>query len=372
MKIGMVFDDSLDRNDGVQQYIRTLGSWLRTQGHTVHYLVGESRGDGKTIHSLSKNVNVRFNGNRFSIPLPTRSKTIKNLLEAEKYDVLHVQMPYNPLMAGKIIKFTPAATAIVGTFHILPLARLQKFGNKALYVVQKRQLKQFNAICSVSAAAAEFAKSHYKLTSRVIPNMINLSVWKTKTPITPGRIVFLGRLVPRKGCMNLLAAFALLPADLHKNIELLVAGDGPERQKLEKFVASSKLANVKFLGYIDEKSKPDLLASAQVAVFPSLGGESFGIVLIEAMAAGTRVVLGGNNPGYASVLSGLPQSLIDPKNSRSFATQLKTVLTNVELQDQLHKQQQMLVKNYDVNIVGKQITQMYKQVKSNVGRAFNK
>ena len=111
LKVGLVLDDSLDRNDGVQQYVRALGGWLADQGHTVHYLAGQSRADGKTVHSLSRNVNVRFNGNRLSMPLPANAGPIKALLAKEKYDVLHVQMPYSPLMAGKVISNAGPDTA---------------------------------------------------------------------------------------------------------------------------------------------------------------------------------------------------------------------------------------------------------------------
>ncbi len=356
LKIGLILDDSLDRNDGVQQYVRTLGAWLGSQGHTVHYLAGQSQSDDDTIHSLSRNIGVRFNGNRLTIPLPANSKTIQALLAKQKYDVLHVQMPYSPFMAGKIIANASPDTAVVGTFHILPLGGLQRHGGKALGLVQKRQLKRLDAICSVSRPAADFAQSHFGIGSTVIPNMVDLNRFKTPLRPHPGRIVFLGRLVPRKGCLQLLQA-------LHKgNVdysEVLIAGDGPQRAKLEKYVAQKDVKNVVFLGRIPEEHKPSLLASAEVAVFPSLGGESFGIVLIEAMAAEACVVLGGNNPGYATVLMDQPETLLNPRNTTAFAALLTRFLDDKRLRDKTHISQQSMVKQYDTQTVGQQILQMY-------------
>src|SRR5579875_4032120 len=100
MKIGMVLDDTLDTPDGVQQYVLQVGRWLSAQGHDVHYLVGATtRTDIPNIHSLSRNKQVRFNGNRMSMPLPASRKKLKQFLRTEQFDVLHVQVPYSPFMA---------------------------------------------------------------------------------------------------------------------------------------------------------------------------------------------------------------------------------------------------------------------------------
>ena len=361
LKIGLVLDDSLDRQDGVQQYVRSLGGWLAAQGHTVHYLAGESRGDGKTVHSLSRNVAVRFNRNRLTIPLPASNRTIRRLLTAERYDVLHVQLPHSPFMAGKIIKAAPVSTAVVGTFHILPFGRLQRAGSKALGLVQRGDMRRLDAACSVSPAAADFAYSHFGLASIVIPNMVDLQPFNSRLHPHPGRLVFLGRLVPRKGCREFLAAVAALPAELRGSLEILIAGDGAQRRQLEAFARQHGLPNVIFLGRVSEDHKASLLASAALAVFPSLGGESFGIVLIEAMAAGAGVVLGGNNPGYQSVLADWPETLIEPRDTIAFAASLQQFLTNLPLCQRLHAAQQQHVKRYDTGVVGQEIMTMYRE-----------
>src|SRR4029079_7527988 len=120
MKIGIVGDDTMDKPDGVEQYIMTIGPWFVAQGHEVHYLVGEThRTDFANLHSLAKNVKVRFNGNRLTIPLPANKRRIQKLLDKENFDVLYVQMPYSPALAGRIVAAAGPRTAVVGAFHIL-------------------------------------------------------------------------------------------------------------------------------------------------------------------------------------------------------------------------------------------------------------
>ncbi|MEO8862834.1 MAG: glycosyltransferase family 4 protein [Candidatus Saccharimonadales bacterium] len=360
LKVGIVLDDSIDRNDGVQQYVRTLGAWLESQNHIVHYLVGESKKAGSNVHSLSRNMGVTFNGNNLTMPLPANRSAIKKLLTRESFDVLHVQMPYSPFLAGRIIRAAGLDVAIVGTFHIMPLNKLHSWGSRILGIVQKRTLARFDAICSVSPAAAHFADQTFGVRSEIIPNMIKVSDWHTSTRIKRGKIVFLGRLVSRKGCKQLLLALAELPVRLRQQTDVYIAGDGPERPELEDLADKLNLTNVTFLGYIDEQDKPKLLASADLAIFPSLGGESFGIVLLEAMAAGSGIVLGGDNPGYRSVLGTWPNTLVQPDYPREVARTIKYFLTNTSWRKTTHKEQQKMIKQYDVNTVGPEIVQLYK------------
>ena len=103
MKICFVLDDGLDRPDGVQQYILTLGSWFARKGHEVHYMVGETeRKDIPNIHIMTRNIRVRFNKNRLAMPLFASKKDIAELLVKEQFDVLHVQMPYSPQFAARV------------------------------------------------------------------------------------------------------------------------------------------------------------------------------------------------------------------------------------------------------------------------------
>jgi phosphatidylinositol alpha-mannosyltransferase len=368
LKIGLVADDTLDKPDGVQQYMLQIGGWLSRQGHEVHYLVGQSsRTDLPNVHSLSRNIPVSFNKNKLSVPLPANNRVLKKLLRTEQFDVLHVQMPYSPLLAGKLIKYAPSRTAVVGTFHILPFSGLERVATRALGLVLRRTLRRFDGIVAVSEPARQFAKSSMGITADVLPNVVDVEWYQQHIPTTKSstgklRIVYLGRLVARKGPLQLLKAVATLPTKLQANLEVIIGGKGPLLEELQQYVQSAGLKDiVTFAGFVADDDKPAFLNAADLAVFPSTGGESFGIVLIEAMAAKAGVVLGGNNPGYASVLAPWPEVIVEPDNTPVFATSLEWLLTNTAPRQRLYAAQQRAVTQYDVANVGPRLVQLYQK-----------
>ncbi len=367
LKIGFVLDDSLDKTDGVQQYVTTLGAYYQHLGYEVHYLVGQTeRKDLKHIHSLSRNLQVHFNQNRMSTPLPASAKRIKTLLDRENFDVLHVQMPYSPLMAAKIIKAAPNSTAVVGTFHIIPFSGLEKKATRLLGMALRSSRQRFDAVVSVSKPAAIFLKESFKLASVVIPNAVDVGRFSKGRQLAKYdddklNIVFLGRLVERKGCMYFLQAIEKLHA-AHKldNTRVLIGGKGPLQAKLEAYVHQNHLGHiVHFIGYVPEAEKPNYLASADVAVFPSTGGESFGIVLVEAMAAGAKVVLGGSNVGYETVLGERADQLITLNETESFAKQLLHFIVSARARHAALRWQTKAVQHYDIHVVGQQLLEVY-------------
>lgn len=373
LKIAFVLDDSLDKTDGVQQYILTVGTWMKSQGHDVHFIVGQTvRGDLQGVHSMSKNVNVRFNRNRMSMPLPASRSAIKTLLDHENFDVIHVQMPYSPFLAGRVITLTNKKSAVIGTFHIAPHSELVHVSNIILRAVVARSIPRFDKIISVSKVAQSFAKKTFKISSIVIPNTLELAAFEDAKPFPEYKdslnIVFVGRLVERKGCLYLLKAISVLHKQkaLPKNCKVIICGKGPQEAKLKTFVQLNNLSKiVEFKGYISEEDKPRYLAGADIAVYPSTGGESFGIVLLEAMAAARGVVLGGDNPGYASVIGERPELLVDPHKINFFAEKLKRYLENAKLRSETQKWQKTFVQQFDVNVVGRKIIEVYTEALRN-------
>lgn len=354
MKIGFIIDDTLDKPDGVQQYVLTLGAQYVSQGHEVHYLCGQSqRSDLPNVHSLSRNIAVRFNGNRLTIPLPANKKAITALLTAEQFDVLHVQMPYSPMLAGRIIKLADAASSataesgvgrrpvIVGTFHILPISRLVRTATKVLGWWLRPSLRRLDAVYAVSPAAQQFAKQAFGLpVVEVSPNVADVSKFQAAQPFERyddgvPTLMFLGRLVPRKGCHTFVEAIALLRQRLGEALPFraVVCGKGPLDAALRQQAEQAGLSDiVEFAGFVSEADKPRYMASADIMAFPSSGGESFGIVLIEAMAAGRPVVLAGNNPGYASVMHERPDLLFPATDAGALADLFETYLRDIAAQ----------------------------------------
>lgn len=369
LKIGFVLDDTLDTPDGVQQYVLTLGRWLCEQGHEVHYLVGKTiRTDIPNIHSLGQNVHVKFNGNHMSTPLPASRREIKTLLAQQKFDVLHVQIPYSPFLAKRIIAAAPKQTAVVGTFHIAPHDRIVSIANKLLNLLIKRSLKRFDAIYSVSQAAADFALHAYGITTNVLPNVVNSAVFaKAEAMPLPNNvpmIMFLGRLVPRKGCAILLEALHRIHSS-HPDLgwQTVICGKGPLKDELERNVQEHQIQNrVTFTGFVTDEQKARYLKAADIAVFPSTGGESFGIVLLEAMAAGRPVVIAADNPGYHTVMSPYPQSLVPVDDAQTLAQKLTDLLQDEQARKQALLWQQRYVLQFDVSVVGRRLVMRYQEL----------
>lgn len=368
MKIGFVLDDGLDKPDGVQQNILTLGTWLQKQGHEVRYIVGETtRNDIPGIIILSKNIKVSFNGNRMSIPIFSSGRKITAMLRSENFDVIHVQVPYSPLMAGRLINRLDKKTTLIGTFHILPVGAASFYGTKILGKVLSSNLRRFDKHLAVSEPAQVFAKNSFNIESDTLPNPVDINKYKTSNRFINKtgniRIVFLGRLVSRKGCEHLLNAIKNMADNYptETNFHLDICGDGPQKNKLEAFVRKNKLEkHVTFHGFISEQQKINYLRQGDILVFPSVSGESFGIVLVEAMAAGGGVVIGGDNPGYRSVLGSLPDSLIKPMDTNNFSKKLSLLIDSKQARKQLFEKQQMLVGQFDVNVVGEKLLKYYK------------
>jgi phosphatidylinositol alpha-mannosyltransferase len=366
MKIGLVLDDTLDRPDGVQQYVLTLGRWLAGNGHEVHYLVANTkRRDIRNVHSLGRYVSLNFNGNRVRTPLPASRRRIRALLAELSLDVLHVQLPYSPLLGERVLRAAGPRTAVVGTFHTLPLTRLAALTNRLLARRLRRSAKRFHSVVAVSKPAAEFASSVYGWAAAVAPCPVDVAGWAAAGAKAQGsrahgarlNIVFMGRLVRRKGALQLIRAFNALPPASARKARLVIGGAGPLYKRAKKLARGN--AAIRLTGFVPERSKGRLLAGADVAVFPATSGESFGIVLVEAMACGAGVVLGGDNPGYASVLGEHSAALIDPTDTTAFARKLVYFIENESARRKLHDTQQRQIKRYDIQLVGRQLEKLY-------------
>jgi len=369
LKIGLVLDTSLDGVDGVPQYVIHLGEWLRGQGHDVHYLVGETkRHDLPNIHSLSKNIGVVFNGNRTTIPLPTSRRKLRRFMALNHFDVLHVQTPHHPLMSQRLILAAPSDTAVIGTFHVLPYGGLARLGNQALGVWLRPSLRRIDKMLAVSAVAADFCRRSFGVKAEVVPNMVDYERFHGAKPFEKYQngklmILFLGRLVERKGCLLLLEAVARLGSQDIPDFQVIICGRGHLEAQLKRFVAKNGLKNkVIFTGFVEETDKPRYYASADLAVFPSSSGESFGIVLLEAMASGRAAVLAGDNPGYRSVMAPQPDLIFDPKDAAALAERLQSYLLDDEARHRMAAWGSQYAADFDVNEVGQKILNIYRQV----------
>jgi phosphatidylinositol alpha-mannosyltransferase len=327
LRIGLVIDDGLDRPDGVQQIVLTLGRRLTALGHEVHYLTSSTeRTDLPNLHVLGRTLAVKFNGNRLGTPLPVSRAAVRRLLAEVPFDVLHVTMPYSPVLAGRVVSAAHPRTAVVGSFVIYPQDALTRWGIRALGVVERRRLRRFDGITALSTAAAESVREAYGRDVAVIGGPVELAEVPPAAAVreegAPVRIVFLGRLVERKGPRELLAAVAAMPRT-ERAWTLTLAGRGPLLADLQERARAAGIADrVDFPGFVAEEDKAALLGGADVVALPSTGGESFGMSVVEALADAGGVVLAGDNPGYRTPMTGLEDQLVDPRDTAAFARTL--------------------------------------------------
>ena len=368
LTIGFVFDDTLDALDGVQQHIITIGTELVRRGHDVHYLVGETHHSPvpQTV-SLARNVMVSFNGNRMRIPLPVRKREIRAALAHNNYDILHIQAPYSPLFGGRVLECAPQSTGVVATYHIAPIDRRARYGGRALGLVNAHSHRRVDEVIAVSQVAAQYAQFTAHTHGTIIANPVNVEKFATAAhratrDAAHPHIVFLGRLVPRKGAQLLLDALdygerhGMFPMP---GLHVTIAGEGPLMDDCVQRAARLRTP-VQFVGTVDE-GKADLLASADVAVFPAIGGETFGIVLPEAIASGAGVTLAGDNPGYRWTVRGDEDALfsVGPDHARVLAERITRALTDAPWARRLHAREEALLDRYNVQAVTDEVEQVY-------------
>jgi phosphatidylinositol alpha-mannosyltransferase len=273
--------------------------------------------------------------------------------------------PWVPLLNGQIL--ARSLCPVVATFHAkLPDSAAAKaltaFGRP--YTVPP--LKYLDAIVAVSEAAAEHVRLLTKEPVYIIPNAVMIEDFRPKITVRPNAkktLLYVGRLEERKGVAHLIAAYKQL-RETDKNVRLIIAGDGVQRVELEEMVAYENIKGVTFLGYVSDSKKKQLMRAADLFVAPAVFGESFGIVIIEALASG-QVLVVGDNEGYRSVMHELGQiSLVDPTDVAQFADRMQLLLHDEELRAVYKRWGARYIEQFDYKIVTAQYVTLYEQVLS--------
>jgi phosphatidylinositol alpha-mannosyltransferase len=367
MKIGLVCPYHMFRGGGVQEHVQALYEELTIRGHDVKIITPLPRDYDGPIPShvitigVSANVKAFLNTqSQFSASVDTEA--IDQMLAAENFDLLHFHEPFVPFLSRQII--TRSQCVNVATSHAkIP----DRFTSKTIINVflpyTKSMLKYIHAYTAPSDPAAEYIRSLTDEKIHIIPNGINLEKYRPKkVALRTGKkkILYIGRLEKRKGVRYLLRAYAQL-SEKHKDVQLQIAGDGPEMDALKQQVEEYNIPNVSFLGYISESDKIKLLHNADLLCAPSRYGEGFGIVLLEGMAAGIPVVA-GDNSGYESVLVERGTlSLVDPQDTANFARRLEIFLYDDDLQGLWMDWASEYVKQFDYPNIVDLYERLYKQ-----------
>ncbi len=269
---------------------------------------------------------------------------------AEQFDILHFQEPWVPDLGRQLLSRSSATN--IATFHAaLPPTAMSRSIERVAVPYTRSALKYLDTLVAVSDAAAAYVRSLTDQPISLIPNGIDLTkyAFTVRKPKAHKQIVYIGRLEKRKGVRYLIDAARYLQ-EWHENITVLIAGDGPLREQLTDYAADQGVA-VEFLGYISEARKVALLQTSDLFVSPALHGESFGIVLLEAMACGIPVIA-GDNPGYRSVMQGVGQlSLVSPRHAQDMARRMELFLYTPQITDVWVRWAKAYVKQFDYNTI---------------------
>ncbi len=316
MKIGLVTPYVYPLPGGVTQHVRYLYENLRLRGHDVRILTsshGLQRASEGDIIRIGKGFSMPVNGSVGTITLSPRFVSqVRAMLEREQFDLLHFHEPFVPFLSPIILRLSTSVN--VATFHAYGgFSPSYEFGSK----VMKGEAARLHGRIAVSGAARHFIDRYFPGEYKVIPNGVDVDRFRRAVPLARWQdgtrnLLFVGRFEPRKGLLELLKAYRIL-RKTGCDCRLLVVGTGPLSREARRYVATRRLKGVEFLGRVSDEEKAQLFRTAEVYISPATGGESFGIVLLEAMAAGTAIVASDIH-GYKGVIRRGREGLLVPPN----------------------------------------------------------
>jgi phosphatidyl-myo-inositol alpha-mannosyltransferase len=370
MRIGLVCPYSFDVPGGVQFHVRDLAEYLLGCGHHVSVLApaDEDTPVPEYVEPAGRAVPVPYNGSVARVNFgPVTAARVRRWLSEGRFDVLHIHEPITPSLA--ILALWAATGPIVATFHT---ANLRSRAMQAAYPLVRPSLEKISARIAVSEDARRTLVEHLGGDAVVIPNGVYVDRF-AQAPVRPEwqgspaapTVAFLGRLdEPRKGFGVVADALPLLRAEV-PGVRVLVAGRGDVEAARER--CGPSVGAVSFLGAVSEEDKASLLRSADVYLAPQTGGESFGIVLVEAMSAGTCVVASGLGAFRRVLAGGRHGRLFAPGDPRALADALADVVRNPRERDRLAASGHAAVRRYDWTRVSEEVLAVYETVSYGAG-----
>jgi phosphatidylinositol alpha-mannosyltransferase len=365
MKIALVSPYDFTWPGGVAAHISQLAHQYVRMGHDVKILAPHTPSrkipEEDDVLPLGRSVPIPTGGSiarlTFSVWL---SHKVRDTLSRENFDIVHIHEPMMPVLPLMVLQYSNAPN--VGTFHAV-YGRFRNYG-WSHRILKKYWFKHLNGLIAVSPSALQYVNRFFPGDYHIIPNGIDVDHFAVKKPPIQGlddgklNILFVGRMEKRKGFRYLLEAYSKLKWDFH-NIRLVVVGPGSLDKDCYRILSERGIDDVVFAGRVPYNDLPRYYQSAHVCCAPATGRESFGIVLLEAMAAGKPVVA-SRIDGYSAVLGHHQQGLmVPPKDSTALADAIATLLRDPDLRHEMAEKGRQAVDQYRWEEISQRIMDFY-------------
>jgi phosphatidylinositol alpha-mannosyltransferase len=369
LKIGIVSPYGYPHPGGVNEHVRFTYEAMRRMGHDVRIITSkygrqrESEGD---VIRLGTGWAAPANGSvgRVTLGLNFKRQT-REVLDEHRFDILHFHEPLVPFLSPAMLDASD--TVNIGTFHAFG-------GFSPSYWIGAKfagwLANKLDGRIAVSGAARHFINRYFPGEYRIIPNGVDLEKFQQAEPYEELRdgtlnILFVGRLEDRKGLTYLLQGYHRL-RKRHVDARLLVIGSGPKLREYRRFVGLRGIRDVEFLGRVSDEEKVRYFASADIYCAPNTGQESFGIVLLEAMAAGVPIVASDIH-GFKRVVERNVQGLlVEPRNPRALAAALYALGRDADLRHEMGEAGRVRAPEFSWDRVTEQIVDFYYETRDRV------
>lgn len=368
MKIGLVSPYDYSFPGGVVRHVSYLANYFQQWGHQVKILAPCLR-DGtqyfeEEITSVGRPFPIPYGGTVARLPLsPWLPAQVKKILRKEKFDILHLHEPFIPMLC--LSSLLESDTHNVGTFHAY---NIKSRGYRPLRPLFKRLLNKLDGKIVVSQPLYDFLNKYVQSDYHIIPNGIEIERFTVDGAVKKEfiddkiNILFVGRLEKRKGLKYLIKACGIINKTF-SNFRLIIVGPGTRlRPGFEAMAEKLNIKDVKFIGYASDAELSEYYRTADIFCAPATGGESFGIVLLEAMACGKPVVA-SDIDGYASVLHNNEDGLlVPPKDEEALAQVLLKLIGNKSLRQKLGARGRENAEKYGWPNVTHQVLDLYDSI----------
>jgi phosphatidylinositol alpha-mannosyltransferase len=374
VRIGIVCPYDWTSPGGVKAHVHDQALTLRRFGHDVSVLAPVDDDEYPLedfVVDGGKPVSVPYNGSVAKVNFgPVSAARVRRWIKEGDFDVLHVHEPASPTLS--VLACWAARGPIVATYHS---SQTRSRALSAAYYLMQTAMEKITARIAVSEAARQTLVKHLGGDAVLIPNGVTCDDFEHAEPL-PGypregpTLFFIGRIdEPRKGLPVLLAALPRI-VEANPGVQLLIAGPGDQHEALEGLPEALQ-RHIRFLGLVSDADKASAFASADLYVAPNTGGESFGIVLLEAMAAGTPVVA-SDLEAFARVLDdGRTGVMFASEDPLALADAVNGLLADPARRSHLAQVGHRRARQFDWNVVAREIEQVYQSVTSTGERVEN-